>query len=63
MNEEKENATVNAIDFKLQPISSTVKISKCNSFQVTTHLLNRENLKVAIAQLCHELQVYNFTII
>ena len=24
-----------------------------NSFQVTTHLLNSENIKVAIAQLCN----------
>ena len=37
--------------------------SKCNSFQVTTDLLKSENLKVAIAQLCNELQVYNFTVI
>ena len=28
----------------------------CNSFQVTTDLLKSENLKVAIAQLCNELQ-------
>ena len=34
------------------------KFSKCNSFGVTTDLLNSENLKVAIA---HELQVCNFT--
>ena len=33
------------------------KYSKFNSFQVTTDLLNSENLKIAIAQLCHELQV------
>ena len=31
---------------------------KWNSFKVTIDLLNSENLKVAIAQLCHELQVY-----
>ena len=31
------------------------KYSKCNSFQVTNDLLNSENLKVAIAQLCHDL--------
>ena len=31
------------------------KYSKCNSFQVTTDLLNSENLKIAIAHLCHEL--------
>ena len=30
---------------------------KCNSFQVTTDLLNSDNLKVAITQLCHELHV------
>ena len=37
------------------------KYFKCNSFQVTTDLLNRENIKVAIAQLCNELLVCNFT--
>ena len=31
--------------------------SKCNSFQVTTDLLNSDNLKVAITQLCNELHV------
>ena len=38
------------------------KFSKCNSFQVTTNLLNSENLKAAIAQLCNDratgLQLY-----
>ena len=29
------------------------KYPTCNSFQVTTDLLNSENLKVAIAQLCY----------
>ena len=38
------------------------KNSKCNSFQVTTNLLKSENVKVAIAQLCNELQVYNLTV-
>ena len=37
------------------------KYCKSNSFQVTTDLLNSENLKIAIAQLCNELQVCNFT--
>ena len=36
---------------------------KCNSFQVTTDLLNSDNLKVAIALLCNELQIYNFTML
>ena len=31
--------------------------SKCNSFQVTTDLLNSENLKGTITQLCNELHV------
>ena len=39
------------------------KYAKCNSFEDTSNLLNSDNLKVAIAQLCHELQVCNFTII
>ena len=39
------------------------KFSKCNSFQITTDLLNSDDLKVAITQLCHELQVWNFTML
>ena len=39
------------------------KYSKCNSFQVTTHLLNSENLKIATVQLCNELQVCNFSML
>ena len=31
-------------------------------FQVTTDLLNSENLKIAMAQLCNELHVCNFTV-
>ena len=33
------------------------KYSKCNSFQVTTDLLNSEHMEAAIAQLCNELQI------
>ena len=40
-----------------------VKYCKCNTFQVRTDLLNSENLKVAIAQLCHGLQICNFTML
>ena len=36
------------------------KCSTCNTFQVTSDLLNSENLKIAIAQLCIELLVCNF---
>ena len=39
------------------------KYSKCNIYQVTANLLNRQYLKIAIAQLGHELQVCNFTVI
>ena len=39
------------------------KYSKCNSFQVISDLLNSDNLKVAITELCHELQVWNFTML
>ena len=39
------------------------KNSKCNTFQVISNLLNSDNLKVAITQLCHELQVWNFTML
>ena len=35
----------------------------CNSFQVTTELLNSKNVKVAITPLCNELQVCNFTML
>ena len=35
------------------------KYCKCNSFQVSSDLLNSENLIVAIAQLCNELEVCN----
>ena len=41
----------------------SIKFFKCNSFQVPTDLLNSENLKVTINQLCHELQIYKFTIL
>ena len=29
-----------------------MKFTKCNSFPITTDLLNSENFKVAITQLC-----------
>ena len=29
---------------------------KCNGFQIITNLLNSDNLKVAITQLCNELK-------
>ena len=32
-------------------------------FKIQLNLLDSENLKVAIAQLCNELQVCNFTIL
>ena len=39
------------------------KYSKYNTFQVTTESLNSKNLRTAITQLCHELQVSNFTML
>ena len=39
------------------------KYSKCNIFQVIADLLNSQCLRIAIAQLCHELQVCNFTML
>ena len=36
---------------------------KCTSFTITTDLLNGENIKVAITQLCNEPQVWNFTML
>ena len=41
----------------------STKYSKCNSFQVTSDLLNSDNLKVALAQLCNELHVCPFTML
>ena len=42
-------------DPKVGEQHTEAKYCKCSSFQVTTDLLNCENLKIAIAQLCHEL--------
>ena len=39
------------------------KYCKCTSFQVTTDLLNSENLKIASAQLWNKLQVFNFSML
>ena len=39
------------------------KYSKFNSFHGATDLLNSDNLKVAIAQLCNELQAWYFTML
>ena len=39
------------------------KYMENNTFRVTLDLLNSENLKVAIAQLCNELQVSNLTML
>ena len=40
-----------------------LKYCKCNSFEVTTDLLNSENVKVGFAQVCNKLKVYNFTMV
>ena len=40
-----------------------IKNRKCNTFKVTTDLINSENLKAAIAHLYNELQVCNFTML
>ena len=37
------------------------KSCKSNTFHIISDLLNSENPKVAVAQLCNELQVCNFT--
>ena len=39
------------------------KYFKYNIFQVTTDLLNNENLRIAITQLCNELHISNFTML
>ena len=38
------------------------KYCNCSSFWVTMDLLNSQNFKVAITQLCNVEQVWNFTI-
>ena len=50
-------------DWKVGEQHILTKYSKCNIFQVTSDLLNSQYLKIAIAQLCHELQVCNFTML
>ena len=37
------------------------KYSRCNGFQVTSDFLNSENLRIAIVQLCNELQVFSYS--
>ena len=37
--------------------NNKTKYSKCNGFEITSNLLNSDNLKVAINQLYNELQV------
>ena len=44
-------------------ITYETKFSKYNTFQIISDLLNSDNLKVAITQLRHELQVWNFTML
>ena len=41
-------------------INGVLLYCKCNSFRVTTDLLNSENLKVVFALLCNEPQFCNF---
>ena len=50
-------------DSKVDEKHIQTKFFKCNSLQDTTNLLNSENLKVAIAQLCNELYMCNFTML
>ena len=40
-----------------------IKFPACNYFQITSDLLNSEDLKVAVAQLYHELKASNFTLL
>ena len=58
---ENEDPNICSQDFIMRNISccpvDTTKYSKCNTFEVISDLLNSDNLKVAITQLCHELQV------
>ena len=63
---------INAIKLQIHYVIADPKVGeqhiyrkyfKCNIFQVTTDLLNSENLRIAITQLCHELHVSNFTML
>ena len=48
------------VDPKVDESYISRKFSKCNSFQIVTDLLNSENLKVAIAQLCKDVTGLQF---
>ena len=64
MNDILKVITVNAIAFELHVILLIMKSTeKSEIFQVTTDLLNSENLKITIVHLCNELQVCNFTML
>ena len=41
----------------------STKYCKYNRFQVTIDLINSDNLQLAFAQLCTELQVCNYTML
>ena len=64
---QNETKNISSQDFIMRNIScypvDTTEQSKCNSFQVTSDLLNSDSLKVAITQLCNEPQVWNFTML
>ena len=44
-------------------VRNTCIYKQANSYQVTSDLLNRGNVKVAIAQICNVLQVCNLTML
>ena len=50
-------------DLKVAEQNIQTKYCKCNSFEVTTDLLFCENPKVTIVHICHELQVWNLTML
>ena len=52
-----ENNTPTALKDKVAEQHILGKYSDCNSFGVSTDLLNSQNFKVAITQLCNEQQV------
>ena len=46
-----------------QLVIATALARDHNSFQVITDLLNSDNLKEAVTQLCNDLQAYSFTMV
>ena len=67
---QNEAKNIHSQDFIMRNISCEFEISTyntlCSILRLSSgynDLLNSENLKVAIAQLCHDIEVCNFTML